>query len=529
MARSVPYLSLLFLTLLCTCVRAQNDVLQNLDSLGRFHIREGRTDSAFAVFTRHLRLAQRLNNYDQQRNAHRSLAEVHQKTGSREGVYRHMKLQLDLATKWKNTEDQIIALADFAFNFNSGPRQNIDSARLLLSQARSLIIQDSGRYANHLPRVYFQLANSYVGERDFETALPLYRQALRGAYTEQERYIGHKEIGSTLMSLDRNEEATKELVIAYRMAKETGRRDTSLLHYYLADAYRGRGLADSVFYHLNQYSAGLHASATKRRQRAIVEMETKYDTREREAEISRRGRIITAGAIGLILLSGLLWRLYVQRGRIRHQAMELRSALADKETLLKEIHHRVKNNLQMVSTLLSLQSDYIEDGAALNAIRMGQSRVRSMAVLHQNLYLRDEVTTLMDGGAYLRKLVAEIVDTLNVSNKNITLTLDLESIELDIDVLVPLGLISNEVVTNAMKYAYKDRSEGLLKVSLQRSGKTVQLLIADDGPDAPAETGRDSDAFGQLLVSSLAEQLKGKVTHRYDSGRVVELRFGSGE
>jgi len=294
------------------------------------------------------------------------------------------------------------------------------------------------------------------------------------------------------MSLNRNEEATKELLTAYRMALSTGRKDTSLLHYYLADAYRGRALADSVFYHLGLYSAGLHASATKRRQRAIVEMETKYETREREAEISRRGRIITAGTIGLLLLSALLWRLYAQRSRIRRQATELRAALADKETLLKEIHHRVKNNLQMVSTLLSLQSDYIEDGAALNAIRMGQSRVRSMAVLHQNLYLRDEVTTLMDGGAYLGKLVPEIVSTLNVSNKDITLNLDLDRVELDIDVLVPLGL-------------------------------------SDDGPDLLQKVNRDGDAFGQLLVQSLAEQLKGAVEHRQNKGRVVTLSFPIGQ
>jgi len=529
MARPIGYLSLLLLTFLCTRVSAQEAALQQLDTLGYFHLDEGRTDSAFAVFTRQLRLARQREDYYHQRSAHRSLAEVHQKTGNPEGVYRHMKMELELARKWENAEDEIIALADFAYNFNSGPHQNIDSARLLLGQARDLIIQDSARYASHLPRVFFQMANSYVGQQDFTAALPLYRRALKGAYTEQERFIGHKQIGATLMSLNRNEEASHELRIAYHMAQAEERRDTSLLHYYLADAYRGMGVADSVFYHLSQYSAGLHASATQSRQRAIVEMETKYETREREMEISRRGRIIPAGSVGLLLLSGLLWRLFMQRSRIRRQAEELRSALNDKETLLKEIHHRVKNNLQMVSTLLSLQSDYIEDGAALNAIRMGQSRVRSMAVLHQNLYLRDEVTTLMDGGEYLRKLVSEIVHTLNVENKDIELKLELDSIELDIDVLVPLGLISNEVVTNAMKYAYAGRDRGQLSVSLKRLNGQVRLLIADDGPDTPATTDRDTDAFGQLLVSSLAEQLKGTVSHRWDGGRVVALEFGTAQ
>lgn len=525
MARPIFYLPLLFLTLLCTRVRAQKAALQELDTLGYFHLDAGQTDSAFAVFTRQLRIARQQDDYHYQRSAHRSLAEVHQETGNPEGVYLHKKQELALARKWQDTEDEVIALADFAYNFHSGPHQNVDSARLLLGQARDLIIQDSARYASHLPRVFFQMANSYVGEQNFLAALPLYRRALTGAYTEQERYIAHKQIGAMLMSLNRNEEASHELQTAYQMAQTEGRRDTSLLHYYLADAYRGMGVADSVFYHLSQYSAGLHASATQSRQRAIVEMQTKYETLEREAEISRRGRIITAGAIGLLLLTALLWRLYVQRGRIHQQAAQLRVALTDKETLLKEIHHRVKNNLQMVSTLLSLQSDYIEDGAALNAIRMGQSRVRSMAVLHQNLYLRDEVTTLMDGGEYLRKLVSEIVHTLNVQDKDIRLELDLDSIELDIDLLVPLGLISNEVVTNAMKYAFTGREHGQLKVALKRQNDSVQLLITDDGPDTPGTTDRDTDAFGQLLVSSLAEQLKGTVSHHWNEGRVVELIF----
>ena len=308
----------------------------------------------------------------------------------------------------------------------------------------------------------------------------------------------------------------------------------------LVKIYKKAGNLDSLVHYMDVANKAELESEEKERIAALNELEKKYKSEQQLAEIDRlaledelnqsrltrqryalMGGFLLAGVLGLFLFVS-----YRQRRKITAQNETIRRSLLEKDTLLKEIHHRVKNNLQMVSSLLSLQGDFIEDDAALDAIEMGRQRVRSMAIIHQRLYLRDEVSTDISARDYLDQLIGELMSTLNV-NKDLALRLekDLEDIHLDIDRLIPLGLVANEVITNAMKYAFTGRESGRLAVGLTREGEDILLRIADDGPGLKETFAQDNGSFGSLLIHTFTEQLEGQLMVDGSDGTEVRLLF----
>lgn len=243
------------------------------------------------------------------------------------------------------------------------------------------------------------------------------------------------------------------------------------------------------------------------------------------ATLQRRNLALLAAGFCLLVLgifSLVAWRLI---RKISRQKATLQLLHNQKDTLLREIHHRVKNNLQLVSSLLSLQSDFIEDDAALDAIRMGQQRVRSMAIIHQRLYLRDALTTTVSAREYLEQLIGELMTTLNVKGLNLKLEKHLEDIELDIDRLIPLGLVANEVITNAMKHAFTGRENGRLVVTFRRAADQIELEITDDGLGFSTGLAGPKDSFGNLLIRTFTEQLEGELVMDGTNGTRVQLLF----
>jgi len=230
----------------------------------------------------------------------------------------------------------------------------------------------------------------------------------------------------------------------------------------------------------------------------------------------------------LLLLSGLLYSVMQQRTRISTQHQIIQKSLKEKELLVKEIHHRVKNNLQMVSSLLNLQSRHLTDAAAVDALQLSKSRVRSMAMIHQRLYTGSEVTTLVDAKAYLEKLSEEIIATYQSEQVEINLETAIAPLELDIEVLIPLGLLVNEAITNAVKYAFTGRPSGRLTFTLQKSNDQLHLSIEDDGPGLEVGGKKVAEVigFGTLLMETLAEQLGGELKrHSSPEGTKLQLHF----
>lgn len=190
----------------------------------------------------------------------------------------------------------------------------------------------------------------------------------------------------------------------------------------------------------------------------------------------------------------------------------LEEKINEKETLLKEVHHRVKNNLQTVSSLLSLQSRNTSDAATKDLLKSSQNRVISMAMVHEMLYMREDISKI-GYKSYVQELAEYLVRSIKGTSSNITLDIDIPDVKLNIDTAVPLGLLINEAVTNALKYGIIDDSQGHIFIKLRKSENDEYLLNIGDTGVGYSETinHKTTKSLGLKLIHNLARQLRGSI------------------
>ncbi len=198
---------------------------------------------------------------------------------------------------------------------------------------------------------------------------------------------------------------------------------------------------------------------------------------------------------------------------IAEQKHIIENALVEKDSLLKEIHHRVKNNLQMVSSLLSLQTKNTRSKAAIVALEEGKSRVKAMALIHQKLYQNDDLSVIEMQG-YIESLINSVQSVYKKGGHNINITVDAEGVELDIDRAIPFGLILNELVSNSFKYAFPVNDEnGKIYIHLRKlNDKEGFFEYTDNGVGLPEDSDeRANSSMGIRLMNRLANQLQTKL------------------
>lgn len=210
---------------------------------------------------------------------------------------------------------------------------------------------------------------------------------------------------------------------------------------------------------------------------------------------------------------------------VRKQAEEhIKASLKEKEVLLKEIHHRVKNNLQIISSLLNLQSGYIQDKFAGEIFKESRNRVKSMALIHEKLYLSKDLARI-DFAEYVRHLTTHLLRSYGANARAVRLSIDIEKILLDIDTAIPCGLIVNELVTNSLKYAFPPGVEGEIQITMhQESDGQLALVVRDNGAGLPPNFNfNNTGSLGLQLVSTLTDQLEGTIQLNRTGGTTFKI------
>ena len=204
---------------------------------------------------------------------------------------------------------------------------------------------------------------------------------------------------------------------------------------------------------------------------------------------------------------------------------ELRKSLNEKEVLLKEVHHRVKNNLQVISSILNLQTSYVDDTKTLEILRESQNRVKSMSFIHENLY-RTKDFNKIDFTEYIENLTKSMIHSYQYAENNISLVLDLDPVFLSMDLSIPCGLIINELLSNSLKYAFPQKT-GIISISIKKTTfKRIEIIVEDNG--IGYTKGLDSDtegSLGMLLVRTLISQIDGKITLLKHKGTKYLITF----
>jgi len=374
------------------------------------------------------------------------------------------------------------------------------------------------------------LANSFFYKKDFKKAIALCREAIdglakggqgqsgeigigydvlawsleeSGQLKEAEKYF-RKKLELNRLQKDENDIASS-LVNLTRVLKAQGKTDE------LGDLYEERlSLQDSIY--------------TRLRTQQVSEAETRLGLTLKEQQLENQNLKLEQQRkqrnwyLGLIALLSLLVvgaflayrRIAKDRKVIANQKEDLQQSLTEKEFLLKEIHHRVKNNLQIISSLLDKQARSSADQALKQMIHEGQDRIQSMALIHQNLYQSENLSTIQIQ-KYIQELTTNISGSQRAAEKNIEINLDVEPIQLDIDRAIPLGLILNELLTNSFKHGFKGQEGGQVNVQFkEKPNQEYELNFSDTGKGLPKDFDLSkARSLGLNLVNGLVQQLDG--------------------
>lgn len=315
--------------------------------------------------------------------------------------------------------------------------------------------------------------------------------------------------------------------------------------FWLAECYTEIGLADSALFFLAEAQKSQKKRLTEELAAVQNELRIKYDSDQKEVTIAnqelqirqqKRAQKLTAGIVVLLtlLLGSLYWIYQTNRKRNRqlsvlnadlqatNQELDIRNQ--QNELLLQEIHHRVKNNLEVISGLLELQSAETKDEEAQQVMRASQSRVESMSIIHQKLYQLKNLAAI-EMKDYFRNLTEGLLSTYDVGAP-VEVKLDMDPLEVDVDTAVPIGLIVNELLTNALKYAFPDGEAGKLTISLRAlDTRRLELVVADNGIGKAYGTPSQGTGFGSQLIRLLTRQLNGVMQEQTDDGTRVTFRL----
>jgi len=345
----------------------------------------------------------------------------------------------------------------------------------------------------------------------------------------------------------------QEYPIAQQYARElirTGR--TQALPSLLVAAYEGLATADSALGNyrsaLADYRQYVYLRDSVRdagNAKQIAALNLQYETEKKDKDIQSLNHkqqlselalhqagltrnFIIAGAILLFVLLAVSINRYRLKQRSNRQLNRILSEkdllLTEKEWLLKEIHHRVKNNLQIGISLLNLQSYHIENEKAQSAIRQSRNRMYAMSLIHQRLYQSDDLKTI-DMHHYIGDLVNSIRDSY-ASEQEIEFRLSVQPIELDVEYALPIGLILNEAITNSLKYAFPQQRRGRISISLETAHSQMILSIADNGIGLPDDFDiRKPASMGTQLIDILVQQLDGQISMTNKNGLSLTVRF----
>ncbi|MBD1261094.1 ATP-binding protein [Maribacter polysiphoniae] len=259
-------------------------------------------------------------------------------------------------------------------------------------------------------------------------------------------------------------------------------------------------------------------------------LRTEYDVAQKENTIQLQQTRITKQQLRQTLIMAFLFLLLLylvllfkamKNNRKKNKMLEKQNQ--EKEFLLKEIHHRVKNNLEIVSSLLTLQSAEISDKKIVDAMENSQHRIQSMSMVHQKLYQENSLSSI-EMKSYFFNLSNYIVNVFGVQSR-VEVLLDMEEVELDVDTAIPIGLIVNELLTNSMKYAFPEQSSGSVVIALRKTGNQLFLNVTDNGIGATVNENETGTGFGTKLVKLLTRQLDGEMHLVVENGTAVSFEF----
>lgn len=532
----------LYYTGLALCNSGQYDSLRAglLNNIATTYNRSGKSDYALFYYQKSLDLFTELDNWQGKIKVFNNLGIFFSSQDEPRKAKEYFFRSYSLEVRRGNPDSRSILRSQYNLGNSYNQIGTLDSAGYWYELALigfQKIGEESMQY-----RLQHNLASLRQKQGRLSEALGLYHQSLSGIsgsgsidrrvstlnnigliYLEQKEYV--KAISILTTALD-------SAKISQHKARERN------LHQLLSSAYEGIQSFDLALYHLQHFVALDAEQYNVEKDRTIQELQIKYKTEKqakdlllaRQAQAAsryERNTLLIISGFLIILLGVAIVAYHIKRRdnrRLFAQKEIIREKEQDKSLLLRELHHRVKNNLQLISSLLNLQSAHLKDEAAATAVKEGQARVEAMAIIHRELYLKEE-NTRINLSAYFERMTRNLVYAFRGDGPLVKLSQQVEQLEIDADLAIPLGLITNELITNSLKYAFDNVSEPTLSIRVKTSPDNyLDMVIADNGVGEKV-VKESTDSFGLEMIHSLAEQMDAILHIDSTSGYQVQLRI----
>lgn len=472
------------------------------------------------------------------------LADVYKEMGGEKGTAEYLEKGLELAKAAQVLSEKENYNAGIVMSLNeqgiilrdmhdrTGRKELMDSAFHLYNKAVD-IIKSTGDGAEDLVKLYNNISQVYNEHYlDYDKALQYQEMAVAINTKENNRAsltYNYNTIAEIYMNRGQLDKAGEYAHKMLALCRDLGSPFRIVNAYgVLTDYNKKAGRYDSAL-HYNILRNSLSDSINNlEKSNQIAAVQTKFETAKKEEQISylaglnknkTQRLIILTGAAGLLLV--LLSVVWMQKRRSQQQQQQIRQQSDKLQWMMKELHHRVKNNLQIVSSLLNLQSYRMKDEESVSAIRESQLRVQAMSLMHQRLYQVEDVS-MVNFKLYLTDLAETLMRAYGYGPDNFDLQINIEKEMLDVDTVMPMGLLVNEIITNSFKYAYEKVTHPVLTISMKEKDQQLQLQIADNGPGM--NTGEiKQGGFGQKLITALTKQLKATCTVNTEQGTSYTL------
>ena len=468
---------------------------------------------------------------------------------------------LEIAEKYKNYESIFISATHIADAWNDlhQPQKALNTLSTLLKKYQ----RPKSLTVDYL--MAFTYINGYSALKEYDKAVPYCKQLLNMVATlhmnDRTNLYIYGEVTKFYINSGRYTLARKYLskhkTLAIKVADLLYIGNSYLLSFMLDTAQHNYHSAVGNLLKYKSLNDSLF-NVTKSKQ--IADLQVEYETEQKQKDILvkdqqiqlltkqdefqksslQRGAIIRnvsfAAVALLVIIVALLYSRYrlkqrtnrkleLQQDKIERQNITLHRLVTEKDWLVREIHHRVKNNLQIVMSLLNSQSAYINNEFALNAIQESQHRVHAMSLIHQKLYNTNNLSSI-DISTYIRELVSYLTESFETAQR-IRFEFDLTPIEMDVSEAVPLGLILNEAITNSIKYAFPSKGDGVISISLSNiDSHHCLLIISDNGVGIPAQSiNKKTGSLGMSLMQGLSEDLEGHFSIENKNGTTIKISF----
>ncbi len=391
------------------------------------------------------------------------------------------------------------------------------------------------------------VGNVYIELKQYQNAIDSYEKSLAAKEKMNDQRgmaVSFKNIAEAYLGLNDLVNARENIERSLRIAEQIGAKEQ------LKDAY---GMLSMIYEKGNNFKAALtyekkmgqakDSLFSSEKTEQISRMRAIYETEKAEQEANlakiqaqldlnmkevalRQRNFFIAAVIVLLVGVLLIIRLYRQVRNANQLLSDknqiIERTLLERETLLREIHHRVKNNLQIISSLLSLQSKKTNNAQAQGAISESRNRVKSMSLIHEQLYEENTISGV-EMKSYIERLVSSLQGAYGLDAERVEIKIDAPSLLLDVDSAIPLGLIINELVSNSMKYAFPENRGGNIAITLREKENELHLTIADTGVGMKQQPETESQSFGLSLVHSLMRKLKAEMNLISNQGTQIAL------